>query len=171
MTDTRLLATRLGALALAVVDLQRRQTPAALLRSPNDAALLNSIVQTPGLMTEELAEILDLTHSGTVRAIDRLAGGGLAERRTHAHDGRAVGVHPTDAGMAVIGNMHDAIHEGVRAALVSLDDKERNVVASAVDDLVKGLVGDRRTSDRVCRMCDEHACRPETCPAEHFART
>ncbi|MEO1197727.1 MAG: MarR family transcriptional regulator [Pseudomonadota bacterium] len=170
MTDSRLIATRLSALALAVIDVQRRHTPAALVRSPNDAALLNSIVQTPGLMTEELTEIVGLTHSGTVRAIDRLVKSGLARRKVHVQDGRAVGVHPTDAGTGLVRRMQDDIHEALGAALTNLDDGQCDAVGSAVDLLVIGLVEDRRTSDRICRMCDEHICRPETCPAERFTR-
>jgi DNA-binding MarR family transcriptional regulator len=170
MTDVRLIATRLSALALAVADVQRRHTPTELVRSPHDAALLNSIVQTPGLMTEELTEILGLTHSGTVRAIDRLVGGGFAERRTHARDRRAVGLHPTDAGTNLVREMQHGIHAALCAMLDGLEDGQRDAVASAVDLLVSGLVCDRRTSDRICRMCDEQICRPETCPAEQFAR-
>lgn len=170
MTDARLIATRLGALALAVVEIQRRNVPSELVRSPHDAALLNSIVQTPGLMTEELTEILGLTHSGTVRAIDRLVGGSLAERRTHARDRRAVGLHPTTAGTNLVKEMQRGIHQALCATLDGLEDEQRDAIASAVDLLVSGLVSDRRASDRICRMCDEQICRPETCPAEQFAR-
>ncbi|MEM7544360.1 MAG: MarR family transcriptional regulator [Pseudomonadota bacterium] len=170
MSDTRIVATRLGALALAVTDVQRRYTPKTLARAPQDAALLNTVVQTPGLMTEELTEILGLTHSGTVRAIDRLVSSGHAVRQSHARDGRAVGVHPTDAGTDLVQNMQDEIHKALGSVFVDLDEEQLDTVASVIDFIVMGFVGDRRTSDRICRMCDEHICRPETCPAERFDR-
>lgn len=71
-------------------------------------------------MTEELTEILGLTHSGTVRAIDRLVGGGFAERRIHARDRRAIGLHPTNAGTNLIKEMQDGIYAALCAMLDGL---------------------------------------------------
>jgi len=168
--DLDLLAVRLGALALAVADAQSGAHPAEVALEHPDAALLNSIAQTPGMKVEQLAAILALSHSGTVRAIDRLARKGLVERRPHTDDARAVALNLTSAGNRIAATLQERRKDALQDHLSRLGEAQRRQVADAVDLLLAGLVTDRQTSDRICRLCDETLCTPDQCPAELFAR-
>lgn len=169
-TDLDLLAVRLGALALAVADAQAGVHPAEVALEHPDAALLNSIAQTPGMKVEQLAAILALSHSGTVRAIDRLSRKGLVERRPHTDDARAVALHLTGAGDRIAATLQDRRKAALQVYLGTLGEADRKQIADVVDLLLAGLVTDRETSDRICRLCDETLCTPDRCPAEVFAR-
>jgi MarR family transcriptional regulator, negative regulator of the multidrug operon emrRAB len=171
MPDADLLAVRLGALALAVADAQHARHPAALAAEAPDAPLLNSIAQTPGLKVEELSAILALSHSGTVRALDRLARKGLVERKPHADDARAVALHLTEAGAQVAADLQAGRKAALRDSLCGMADADLSRAADVVDLLLARLVRHRATSDRTCRLCDETLCTPDICPAESFART
>lgn len=169
-SDLDLLAVRLGALALAVTDMQVHVHPTEVALEHPDAALLNSIAQTPGMKVEQLAAILALSHSGTVRAIDRLARKGLVERRPHTDDARAVALHLTCAGTHIATSLQARRKAALKDYLSKLSETQRRQVADVIDLLLAGLVTDRQTSDRICRLCDETLCTPDQCPAELFAR-
>jgi MarR family transcriptional regulator, negative regulator of the multidrug operon emrRAB len=61
------------------------------------AALVALDGEAGGGSIDALRRILGITHSGTVRLVDRLAGAGLVERRVGA-DARAVALHLTPQG-------------------------------------------------------------------------
>ena len=79
-------ANLLGALGLAVADRLAGDSTAEALVALNG--------RRAGSTIEALSRVTGLTHSGTVRLIDRLAGGGLVERRRGA-DQRSVAVYLT----------------------------------------------------------------------------
>lgn len=165
-----LLIVRLGALALSLQDLQSRSFPEEIAADEPDAPLLNSIVQTPGLKVDELAGIIGMSHSGTVRAVDRLALKRLVERHPHPRDARAVALWPTDKGRAVVAGFQDKRRQVALDLLAGLPGERIDRLTASVDDLLRLLIGDRESCDRACRLCDETVCRVEQCPAESFAR-
>ena len=69
-------------------------------RSGETAAAIVVLGYAPGLSVELLRQVLDLSHPGTVRLINRLEEEGLVERRKAA-DGRAVALHLTRKGGAL----------------------------------------------------------------------
>ena len=89
----------LGALALALTDRMIEETEARAEHGAAAPAALVSVGADPGLSVGALAQTVELTHSATVRLVDRLARDGLVERRGGI-DGRSVGLHLTRRGSA-----------------------------------------------------------------------
>jgi DNA-binding MarR family transcriptional regulator len=165
-----LLTVRLGALALAVQDLQSVSRPEEVAADEPDAPLLNSVAQNPGLKVDELARIVGMSHSGTVRAIDRLVLKGLVGRHPHPGDARAVALRPTEKGLAVAARFQDRRREAALGLFGKLQEREVDTLLASVDEVLGLLIGDRESCDRACRLCDETVCQVESCPAESFAR-
>src|SRR5947208_6967587 len=93
-------ANLLGALALAVDDRMADAVVAAAGHSVTAATALSAldhlrVLEAPSI--ERLSQALGLTHSGTVRLVDRLEEGGYARRQRGA-DGRSAAVLLTPAG-------------------------------------------------------------------------
>src|SRR4051794_41799772 len=69
------------------------------------ASAPSALVALDGYLTgqpiDALRRVLGLTHSGTVRLVDRLVAAGLGERRVGTTDGRAVPLGLTPAGRRV----------------------------------------------------------------------
>ena len=168
MSDDRT-ANLLGALALALTD---RMTEEAETRAEHGAAApaaLVSIGVDPGLSVGALAQVVGLTHSATVRLIDRLVSHGLTERRARA-DGRSVGLHLTPRGAT----RRRAILKGrgriLSEALASLPVDDRSTLTPLVETLLGAMTSDRRLADHICRLCDEDVCPEAHCPVECAAR-
>lgn len=164
------LVVRLGALALAVQDIQSRSFPEEIADDEPDGPLLNTITQAPGLKVDELARIIGMSHSGTVRAIDRLVLKGLVERHPHPRDARAVALQPTDKGRAAAIGFQNRRRQAMLDLFVGLSGREVDIFSASIDGLLGLLIGDRESCDRACRLCDETVCLLEDCPAERFMR-
>jgi MarR family transcriptional repressor of emrRAB len=173
--DARL-ANVFGALALAVTDRMRAATEgAAGQRSAGPAALVMLSEFRPGASVEELRHAIGLTHSGTVRLVDRLVADRDVERRA-ADDGRAVALYLTAKGRRTAARIRAARTAAIDDALAPLAPTERATFARLADKLLRGVVHDRlaeRDAGTIppdgwlCRLCDPTACgRPDGhCPA------
>src|SRR5687768_6517652 len=84
-------ANVLGAFSVAVTDRVRADS--------GGSALLALHTWLAGASIDRLARVLELSHSGTVRLVDRLAAAGLLER-LGGPDGRAVALQLTERGHA-----------------------------------------------------------------------
>jgi DNA-binding MarR family transcriptional regulator len=129
----------------------------------------------PGASVEELRHAIGLTHSGTVRLVDRLVVERDVERRA-ADDGRAVSLFLTAKGRRTAAKIRAARTAALDDALATLSPTERATFARITEKLLRGVVGDRlarRAADDVppdgwlCRLCDPTACGREDgqCPA------
>jgi MarR family transcriptional repressor of emrRAB len=143
-------ANLLGALAVAVSD----ELTAAALEvadlSPTQTAALNVLAQHPGRTIRELSEVLDLTHPGTVRLVDRLQDEGLVERRAGA-DGRSVALHVTPAGRRVWNRQRHARAARLEALVAALPRSSRAEVRYAAELLLAELAASARRADAICR--------------------
>jgi DNA-binding MarR family transcriptional regulator len=159
-------ANLLGTLSLAVTG---RVEAAVAASSPHGPSAPAALVALEGYLGGEpidaLARVLELTHSGAVRLVDRLAGAGLVERRRGA-DGRSVAVTLTPAGHRVAGEIRAARERALTDALSVLEVGERRVLTELNEKLLAGLTSDRACARRMCRLCDPDACGHErgTCP-------
>ncbi len=151
-------ANLLGAVALAVADRVRAAADrGAGLGGSAPAALVSLAGYLDGSPIDSVRGPLGLTHSATVRVVDRLVDAGLARRREGA-DRRSVSVELTRAG-------HNAAAEAARAragaleeALAGLDPAERAELARLHEKLLATLTDGRASAGRICRLCDSHAC-------------
>jgi DNA-binding MarR family transcriptional regulator len=65
---------------------------------PVDFSVMSVIVHNPGVTSRQLCATLNILPPNLVGLIQSLDVRGLIERQPHPHDGRAVGLHPTEKG-------------------------------------------------------------------------
>jgi MarR family transcriptional repressor of emrRAB len=146
-----------GALSLAVADrMQEAMASVAGHGASGPAALVALDGETGGGSIDALRRLLGITHSGTVRLVDRLAAAGLVERRVGA-DARAVAIHLTPQGRRTARRVLAAREAALEQVLVALSPAQRRHFEPLVAALVQGLA-----DPRICRMCDAERC--ENCP-------
>ena len=115
----------LGALALGLSDRIQSSLKTVLERSGESAAAIIVLGYAPGLSVETLRQVLERSHPGTVRLIDRLEQDGLVERR-EASDGRAVALHLTRQGTKTRQQLMAQRLDTLEAALEGLTATERD---------------------------------------------
>ena len=103
--DTRYLQTLMGynarRAALSIIELfLERLAPYGL--KPVDFSVMTTIHHNPGVTSRQLCAALNLLPPNLVGLIQSLESRGLIERKPHPHDGRAVGLHATAKGQALM---------------------------------------------------------------------
>lgn len=159
------LANRLAALATALDDAVHAETEDL---SPSAVAALQTIRQNGPLAIQDVAKTIGLTHSATVRLIDRLEKDWLVRRL--GRKGREVRVEVTARGRRRAAQFQDrrlAIADGL---LEALEADERVTFAGIVDKLLAATVSDAEGAVRTCRSCEREGCRKAGCPVEVAAR-
>jgi DNA-binding MarR family transcriptional regulator len=164
MADDRT-ANLLGALALALADSMSEEAETRAAHGAAAPAALVTVGVTPGCSIDALARTIGLTHSATVRLVDRLAADGLVERRGGA-DRRAVGLHLTRRGAARRRAILKGRAEVLARALGPLSEDDRATLTTLVETILGAFTRDRRHADHICRLCDEDVCPQERCPVE-----
>jgi len=145
-----------GALVVVLGDRIRDATEEASGMGGALPAALSALHEWAGGRTiETLAGGLRLSHSRTVRVVDRLESQGLARRAPDPADGRGVLVHLTPAGRRAGRRVLDA-----RAAALeeAVEQGERHELAALAERLLARATTGRRSAGAICRLCDAHAC-------------
>lgn len=151
----------LGALALAITDRIKSGMKSTLDRSGETAAAIVVLGYAAGLSVELLRQVLDLSHPGTVRLIDRLEADGIVERRK-ASDGRAVALHLTRKGRNLRQQLMDRRLDTLEAALEGLTADERSVLGDLLAKVLVNLPETEMAKHRICRLCAVPLC--SDCP-------
>jgi MarR family transcriptional repressor of emrRAB len=152
-------ANLLGALALRVAD--RIRAAVATETSESAATALSAIhnfLDAPRI--DQLARVLGLSSSGTVRLVDGLASQGLVVRR-RGSDGRESAVALTNTGRRRAQAVTRARAEVLAAALSPLSKAERAAFENAVEKILLELVREPRGRGWMCRLCDTSTCGAE----------
>lgn len=151
------IANLLGALSLAVMDRIELGAREVVGRGGETPAALVVIGYGQGMTNDTLRRILGLSHSGTVRLVDRLVSDRLVERRP-GRDGREVALYLTAAGAATRNDLMASRLSAVSAILDVLSPAE----ARQLGTLVHKLLARQDTSEldrfTICRMCDDRVC-------------
>lgn len=161
-------ANVLGALSLVVADRMNAAVEAVAALGPSAPAALVALHEfLDGGSVTQLSSVLGLSHSGTVRLVDRLAVEGLVER-IGAQDGRAVSVVLTSSGRRVALRIRQARSKALTSALSALTSDEVDNLVAALDTMLTTITlarADERSAhshDRpqpwLCRLCDFAAC-------------
>ena len=161
-----------GALLVALGDRMRDAVEeAAGMTGAGPAALAALHVWAGGRSIDTLAGGLRLSHSRTVRVVDRLAADGLAARTRDPSDARSVLVDLTPAGHAAGGRVLAARAAVLETAFGVLDPGERRAFAALAETLLGGATTGRRAAGAICRLCDAHACGHDEgrCPVTNAA--
>ena len=176
-------ANVLGALSLVLADRMNAAIKAVAALGPSAPAALAALHEfLDGGSVTQLSFVLGLTHSGTVRLVDRLAVDGLV-KRVGADDGRAVSVVLTRRGHRLALRMRQAREETLTSALSALTLDEVNHLAAALDTMLTTVtlarIEERSAQSHdspqpwLCRLCDFAACgRSEgDCPVDNAVTT
>src|SRR3954452_260656 len=145
-------ANLLGAFGIVLAD--------ALAEAGGDsqaAALVAIGGPSAGASIEALSAVVGLSHSGTVRLVDRLEADGLVERRRGA-DHRSAALLLTPAGRRAARQALRKRGTQMQSVLSLLTDDQQTMLTD-VAELVLGRLGARPGAEqRVCRLCDVDAC-------------
>jgi MarR family transcriptional regulator, negative regulator of the multidrug operon emrRAB len=161
-------ANLLGALAGEVANRIERQGKVHPNETNSAAAALNVIGFYEGCSNGALSRALGLSHTATVRLVDKLelAGFVLSEIGT---DKRSVALRLTDLG-------RERTRIVIRERCMRLADvidvltaQQRRQLDDIAETLLKSMVTAARDADHICRLCDDAACSPARCPVHQKA--
>ena len=158
-------ANVLGALALVLADRMADAVEDAAAQAESGATALSALVHVlpPDPSIDLLRQVLGLTHSGTVRLVDRLEHAGLV-RRSAGQDGRSIAVRLSAAGRRAATRVTRERAGQLTGALAVLTNDEQEQLADLAGRVLAGLGRDgtggaERSVERwTCRLCDTTAC-------------
>jgi MarR family transcriptional regulator, negative regulator of the multidrug operon emrRAB len=161
----------LGAAAVAIADEIHAEAARTAGHAAAGPAALTALLIHKGASVDKLARVLGLSHSGTVRLVDRLERDELV-RRLPGNDGRAVSLELTPEG-----ERRGTGVAGARAAvadefIAGLDADERRALKGLLEKLLVTGVDDWGAVQHRCRLCDLESCHAdgEACPLDrHMA--
>ena len=157
-------ANILGALSLLIQDRVDSAWQSELDLSPMAAAALVQIDNEPGSSIDAVAGRIGLTHSATVRVIDKLAARGLVEKDRARQDARAQSLKLSKAGKRTVQQLHAARNRVTDDLLIGLDPAQRATLEDAISAILHRCVEPGREADVTCRVCDDRRCTPDICP-------
>lgn len=167
MTDRHLsdenAANLIAAFALAVVD-DLSAAVGSLVPSGIPSSAIALIGHAPWITVAELAGALGLSHSATVRLVDRMSAVNLVERRRSKTDARAVLLSLTETGHDLAEQISASRLRSVEPLLSNLSQKERRTFANLTKKALEGSPRDGNHAVRICRLCEPIVC--ENCPVE-----
>ena len=164
-TMTTRLENLLGAFGVALSESLDEAFDEACAVGDSAPAALILIHENPDTRIEALARYLELSHSGTVRLIDRLVEAGWVAREA-CEDKRAVVLVLTKAGARVAQRLLEGRHKRLAKALDGVSAADRKVLERLVPQMLSNLVNDRATADHTCRYCDTGVCVKAGCPID-----
>lgn len=162
MSDPRL-ANLLGAAAVGVGDILTGVVEEVTGLAGGTPAAILCVGARPGQPIEVLRQALGLSHSGTVRLVDRLEERGWVERDASA-PGRAVLLELTPAGRRLQDEILAARRRALESALEPLSKARRRALGDALETLLHALPDGRESAWRICRLCEHGVCRDGSCP-------
>lgn len=164
MDDDRTL-NLLGALALSIVDAMHSVVEVNAGYGGEAPAALVSLGADPGLSINALRQILNLSHPGTVRLIDRLASQGLVERRAGS-DGRTLALFLTEAGHERRQHILTERRNQLQLAIGTLNQSDRKQLTKLLEKMLSAMTDSELRYFTICRLCEEEVCPLEHCPVE-----
>ncbi len=152
------IANLLGALSLAVMDRIEQGAREVVGRGGETPAALIVIGYGEGKTNDKL-----LSHSGTVRLVDRLVSDQLVERRP-GKDGREVALYLTAKGAAARKDLMVSRLSAVASFLDVLSPAEAKRLGTLIRKVLAGQGTSEMDCFTICRMCDNRVCTNCYCP-------
>ena len=151
-----------GTFALSLADIQRKAMLECGLETADMTALL-AVYARPGSAIGDVAATTSLTHSGAVRAVDRLEAQSLLIRK-QAPDRRVAALQCTERGEATANCLLTARKEAIGDVLGGLSAKGRAALVHTSKILLTKLTEDQTEAWRICRLCEHSICMGDDCP-------
>jgi DNA-binding MarR family transcriptional regulator len=127
-----------------------------------EAAAIILIDARPGCNVNRLRQRLGLTHSGTVRLLDRLADRDLIQRCSH---GREVALVLTTTGQDALHRLRDAHEQAVAGLLEPLSATDQQQLTALMGAVLRAHNRNRIEADSTCRLCLWNECAID-CPVD-----
>ncbi|WP_170378792.1 MarR family transcriptional regulator [Ruegeria atlantica] len=162
-------ANLLGTLSTAVANGIDNIDASSLDHGASAAAALVTIGNYPKQNVTELSVCLRLSHSATVRLVDRLAASGLIIRNP-GRDKRALTLALTHQGEEFVGGLQDRRRAALEDLLHPLDDVERRLLTGIMERMLIYATRSQEDANQLCRFCDLEICPQDDCPVEKRAR-
>lgn len=158
----------LGALATEIAARLERHGRQHPNETSSAAAALNVIGFCEGCFNSTLSYAFGLSHSATVRLVDKLEEADLV-RSEAGTDKRFVALRLTEAGRT---HAREAARQ--RCELLSdiidiLTPGQYQQLDAIAETLLRSLVLAATDADHICRLCDTQACPPMKCPVRQKA--
>jgi DNA-binding MarR family transcriptional regulator len=151
-------ANVLGALSLVIADRIGDAVAEAAGHSETAAAALSALYHFLDRPTvERLGQVLGLTHSGTVRLVDRLEADGYVVRGSGV-DGRSVAISLTPAGRRVATRVAAARADLLEQVTGILSPEERHALEQISSRMLVGMMRGPGATRWICRLCDTKTC-------------
>ena len=154
-------ANLLGVVGLAVADLIEETGREILRHTGETPAALVVIGYGLGPSNDQLRRVLGLSHSGTVRLVDRLVADGLVERR-EGSDKRAVALYVSKRGRALREEILKGRLAAIRPLLAPLTNAEQETLAALLHKMLSSMETTDLERRTLCRLCDNRVC--SNCP-------
>ncbi len=157
-------ANLLGALAMAVTDRFTEALESDLGEGGNASAAVLSIGTRPHESIESLAKVLGLSHSATVRTVDRLERRGWVGRAPSGIDARATALTLTRSGRAMAKKLvgeRDSILQDITSHLTA---RELTMLTGLLSKMLSQLPATRAEARHLCRLCNHGPCHDVQCP-------
>ena len=159
----------LGALALGITDLVTDAVEEGAKHGAMAPAALATIGSSPGESIDLLSRTLKLSHSGTVRLIDRLEADGMVERKP-GKEGRTVALFLTRAGKRAHAQVLERRRRAIEGVLAVLSPSERAELTRLVEKVLTGMTTGRGSAEFICRLCEIDSCPEHRCPVDREAQ-
>lgn len=156
-------ANLLGALAGAISDRLARHARSHPNETDSAAAALNVIGFYDGCSNGALAAALGLSHTATVRLVDKLEAGGFVESRS-ASDRRAVALSLTDTGRTRAETLIRDRCVQLGDLITVLTSEQRAALDDIAETLLRAMVTAAGEAEHICRLCDGAMCPEDRCP-------
>ena len=161
-------ANLLGALATEIAGRAERHGRLHPNETSSATAALNVVGFYEGCSNGALSRALGLSHTATVRLVDKLEAAGLVISEPGA-DKRAVSLRLTDLGRE---RARNHVHE--RCVLLGdlvdvLTPSQQRRLDKILETLLGSMVKAAEDADHICRLCDGEECPPEWCPVHRKA--
>jgi DNA-binding MarR family transcriptional regulator len=153
----------LGALVTAVNDRMQWRAEQAIGLGGQMPAALVTIGHNYGESVEFLSGILQMSHSGCVRLVDKLDEQGLIERRP-GKDRRSLSLYLTPKGRVLKREVLRARREALNSVFQALDPQQQAQFVELMEVMLKAMTRCKNDADIICRLCEEQTCAQSHCP-------
>jgi MarR family transcriptional regulator, negative regulator of the multidrug operon emrRAB len=129
------------------------ETPAALV----------TIGYNEGRTVDFLSKALELSHSGTVRLVEKLEQSGLVRKGSGA-DKRTVTLHVTEQGRRKMQSITRTRRHCIDELLGVLSAKERKQFTGMVERMLQFMTHGEDSAEAICKLCEVDVCPQNRCP-------
>lgn len=158
-------ANLLGVVGLAVADRIEQTARDILSHAGETPAAVVVIGYGLGPSNEQLRRILNLSHPGSVRLVDRLVADGLVERR-EGSDKRTIALYLTRRGHKFREKLLKERLAAIRPLLRPLTEAEQKGLAALLYKLLSSMETTDLQRCNLCRLCDDRVCTNCPIPAD-----